>query len=177
MSLKDILVHVGISKHRGQSIDVAIRLAQTFDGHLSALYTMPNVYIPSYVDGQLTTEIIAAQREDFAEQRGKVRRDFEERARKHGVKAEWREAEGEAPATAALHARHADLTVVGQLDPDESLPAPELALPERVLLEIRPARSHGALCRRVRRHRPARGSSPGTQAPRPREPSTTRFRC
>jgi nucleotide-binding universal stress UspA family protein len=135
MSLKDILVHVGISRHRGQSIDVAIRLAQTFDGHLSALYTMPNVYIPSYVDGQLTTEIIAAQREDFAEQRGKVRRDFEERARKHGVKAEWREAEGEAPATAALHARHADLTVVGQLDPDESLPAAELALPERVLLE------------------------------------------
>ena len=33
------------------------------------------------------------------------------------------------------HARYADLTIVGQLDPDELLPRPEYRIPERVALE------------------------------------------
>jgi len=34
-----------------------------------------------------------------------------------------------------LHARYADLTIVGQLDPEELLPRPEYEIPERVALE------------------------------------------
>lgn len=135
MSLKDLMVHIGVSRHRGQSLDAAMCLAQAFEAHLSALYTAPEVYIPTYVEARFEAEIVAAQRKNLDEMRKRERQGFEERARRAGVKAEWREAEGDAAATAALHARHADLTVLGQPDSDESVPAAELALPERVLLE------------------------------------------
>ena len=50
-----------------------------------------------------------------------------------GVTAGWRVAEGEPAHVAALHARYADLTVIGQIAPDEPAVLP-VDLPEHVVM-------------------------------------------
>ena len=135
MAFKDLLVHVNGSKHCGQRLDVAIHLAQAFDAHLAGLYTAPEFFFPPYIEGQITPALLELQRKRLAEARDGAKADFEERMRKAGIAAEWREVEGESAKMAALHARYADLMVVGQNDPDELLPVSDLDLPERVVLE------------------------------------------
>ena len=135
MAFKDMLVHVNGSKHCGQRLEVAIHLARTFDAHLAGLYTAPELYLPLYIEAQLAPPLLELQRTRLGEARDRAKADFEERMRKAGIAAEWREVEGESAKMAALHARYADLMVVGQNDPDELLPVSDLDLPERVVLE------------------------------------------
>ena len=135
MPLKDLLVHVNGSKHAGKRIEIAVRLAQAFDAHLAGLYALPEFTMPIYVAAQIPADIVTAQRKLAERGRDKAKADFEERARKGAVKFEWREADGDPGEMAALHARYADLAVVGQNDPDEQLPALDFDVPERVVLE------------------------------------------
>ena len=135
MAFKDLLVHADRSKHCAQRLDVAVHLALTFDAHLAGLYTAPEPYVSPYVAGPLTPDLLELQRKLIADARDGVKADFEERMRKAGIAAEWREVEGEPARMAALHARYADLMVVGQNDPDEPVPDPDRDLPERVVLE------------------------------------------
>ncbi len=134
MAFKDLLVHVNSSKHCGQRLEVAIHLARTFDAHLAGLYTAPELYLPPYVEGQIAPALLELQRTRLAEARHAAKADFEERMRRAGIAAEWREVEGWSAKMAALHARYADLMVIGQNDPDEPLDA-DVDLPERVVLE------------------------------------------
>ena len=135
MAFKDLLVHVNSSKHCGQRLEVAIHLARTFDAHLAGLYTAPELYLPPYIEGQIAPALLEPQRARLAEARDAAKADFEERMRKAGIAAEWREVEGESARMAALHARYADLMVIGQNDSDEPSPDPDLDVAERVVLE------------------------------------------
>src|SRR5579883_3233875 len=140
MALKDLLVYVNSSKHCAQRIDLAIGLAQAHDSHLVGLYVTPDFFVPAYAAAQLPPDVLMAQRDLLAAARSKAKAEFEERARRAGLGAEWREAEGDSGEMAALHARYADLAVVGQLDPDEAVIEQEGDVPERVMLESgRPA--------------------------------------
>ncbi|MFI4989001.1 MAG: universal stress protein, partial [Alphaproteobacteria bacterium] len=61
MALKDLVVHVNSSKHTGQRIDIAVRLAQAHDAHLVGLYVAPDFVMPPYVAAQLPSDILLAQ--------------------------------------------------------------------------------------------------------------------
>jgi nucleotide-binding universal stress UspA family protein len=135
MALKDLLVHVNGSKHASHRVDFAVRLALDFDAHLAGVYTMPEFTVPAYLAAQLPADVLSAQRALLGEARDRAKASFEERARKAGIKWEWRDAEGDPAEMAALHARYADLALVGQNDPDEELPELELDVPERVVLD------------------------------------------
>ena len=63
MAVKDLLVHVDDSKASTVRVDTAIRLAQTYDAHLTGLYVMPHLGIPVYAEVQIPDEILAVQRE------------------------------------------------------------------------------------------------------------------
>lgn len=135
MTLKDLFVHVNSSKHAGKRIDLAIRLAETFDAHLIGLYTVPEFNVPAYVAAQLPAEVLTAQHALLEKGKNAAKAAFEERMRKAGVEWEWRAADGDPGEMAALHARYADLAVVGQNDPEEDVPELESDVPERVVLE------------------------------------------
>ncbi len=135
MSFKDLLVHVGTSRHQDQALDVAVRLARDFAAHLTGLYTTAEIYVPPYLEERFAADIITEQRKHLAASRRTAKARFEDRARKAAVEAEWRESEGDAPKLVRLHARYADLTVLGQSNPNETLPFSESGVPERVLLE------------------------------------------
>ncbi|HEY5789685.1 MAG TPA: universal stress protein [Gammaproteobacteria bacterium] len=131
MAIKDILVHVDNTEACAQRLDIAMRLAQRHQAHLTAVFARAFGNLPNLGSGH-------AREIDKA--RGEAQERFESRARSEGLNAEWRSAECGSSAdrvtdAVLVHARHADLAVVGQFDranSDGSIPDD---LAERLVLE------------------------------------------
>ena len=102
-------------------IDLAVNLAERFAAHLVGLYPLPVPVPPShlgYYDPALLDPFFRELREKAQEEAEKQRQAFEQAARQRGLTPEWRMVDEGLEADPALHARYADLTIVGQLDPD-----------------------------------------------------------
>jgi len=120
MTYKSILVHADDSARCAARLDVAFELAQAFGAHLTALALAPEIAVPSSVQVSYGPELAAAQERALRESLDPVKADFSRRAKRAGLtSAEWREAHGDPVAAAALHARYADLLIVGQTDPGD----------------------------------------------------------
>jgi nucleotide-binding universal stress UspA family protein len=136
MPLRDLLVHVGNDPGCGSRIDLAIRLAAAHEAHLTGLHVMVRPLIPGYVELQLPPEVHEIQDRRLREMAGEAETLFKERVRLGGVQSEWRAVEGDLVESATLHARYADLTVVGQgLDLGEA-PREQPFLPEELALAV-----------------------------------------
>ena len=87
-----------------------------------------------YPDLAILESVYREWRETEVEQAGKTREVFEQAARQRDISVEWR-AMGEGPeADPALHARYADVAILGQIDPDSDEMAAIRPHPERVAL-------------------------------------------
>ncbi len=140
MTLKDILVHIDSSPATAGRLDYAIRLAQTHEAHLAAIYVVTVAPIHQYTEADLGPELIEAHDRFMRESAEEAKRLFDDKIARAGIAAEWRQVEGTVPEIVVLNARYADLTVLGQriqgrLDAGA---APEL--PDQVVVDVgRPA--------------------------------------
>ncbi len=135
MSIKNILIHVDDSGQVEGRLDVAVALARTHDAHLAAIYAIPEPFIPPYADGgYVPADLIESQAERSRERAAAARTRFEEHLGRVGMESEWREAEGYAADVISLNAKYADLTVVGQANPDDPQNYPTPGLPAEVAL-------------------------------------------
>ncbi len=134
MAIKNILLHLTDDKRADARIKSALALAAAHEAHLTALYTIPPIEIPPFVMGSIPTEIIDQRREEHEAAARKQHADFVAACEKQGVVSEWRIAEGDAADILAIHARYADLTVIGQPDPDEGGPLGYETLPHELVL-------------------------------------------
>jgi len=135
MTYKSILLHVDETERCAVRMDVALKLAETFGAHVTALALTPSVPIPPPVELAYGSELAAAQARAFHEALDPIKTEFSQRAKRAGVAStEWREARGDPVATAALHARYADLVVVGQYDPRDDRTQPVGGFVEELLL-------------------------------------------
>ena len=125
MALKDLLVHLDTTARCATRLEVAARLAVQHGAHLTGLHVID---IPSanYFYGAAMPfvpanpeEIVERIRAEATEAAGPVEAAFRDCLRRNGIAGEWRMVEGAPPATVGLHARYADLTVVGQPNRDE----------------------------------------------------------
>ena len=136
MGLKDLLVHVDNDPACSTRLDVAAALAARHEAHLTGLHALgwppPMGY---YIDALPPTflEDEKRQREELARQ-AEVR--FHERARRRGVHGEWRVDPGGIIDTMKLHARYADLTIVGQGIDLKDAPHDVTYLPEELALGV-----------------------------------------
>lgn len=126
MAIKDILVHLDTSPRSGLRLDMAATMASRHSAHLAAVHVieLPSPAIlygdPSgYVDARLIDEILQKMRDKATGDARAVEDAFRERLRRDGIEGEWRMVEGAAATTVALHARYADLAILGQPDPKE----------------------------------------------------------
>ncbi len=126
MALKDILVHVDNGSRSEARVRVAVGLARRYGAHLTGLYVadIPNT---EYFYGATLPfagggpeQVVQRMRADAAASSTGIEAAFRDHIRKEDVEGEWRFVEGHVPATVALHARYADLTVVGQPNPYDS---------------------------------------------------------
>jgi nucleotide-binding universal stress UspA family protein len=118
-------------------IAFAAALAERFAAHLVGLYPAPN---PEYTgrggnfDAALFEGLLHQWRESALAQAETCRQAFEHATRLRGVAAEWRAIGDGGESDPALHARYADLTILGQLDPEDDAMALTRPRPERVAL-------------------------------------------
>ena len=137
MSYKDLLVVLDASAPARGRIDLATALAERFAAHLVGLYPMQIPERPrelGYFDPAMLDPFFAEARERARNAADKVREQFESVAKLRGVSAEWRVVPEGAEADPALHARYADLTILGQLDPDRGETEMIRPRPEQVTL-------------------------------------------
>ncbi|HEY7578192.1 MAG TPA: universal stress protein [Acetobacteraceae bacterium] len=125
MALKDLLVHVDTTPRSATRTELAARLAIQHNAHLTGLHVID---IPSanYFYGAAMPfvptnpeEIVDRIRAEAVEAARPIEAAFRECLRRNGIEGEWRMVEGSPPATVALHARYADLAIVGQPNRDE----------------------------------------------------------
>jgi nucleotide-binding universal stress UspA family protein len=141
MAYRDLLVVLDPSEAASERIKVAGALAERFGAHLVGLYLeaiempAPQYFQPSIIEPPYRETEARRQK-----QAATARSLFEDTARRHAISAEWRPDSGRPLERVALHGRHADLIVVGQLDRDDPDEPPSLPPPEDVtLLAGRPA--------------------------------------
>jgi nucleotide-binding universal stress UspA family protein len=169
MSYKDLLVVLDAEPAARGRIDLAAALAARFEAHLVGLYPLPIPAAPlhfGYYDPALLDPFFREMRERAQEAADKVREGFEQVTDLRGISAEWRVIADGPEADPALHARYADLTILGQLDPDRGEMEMIRAHPEQVTLAsgrpilVIPYAGHfESVGRRVLRHERGRGVS------------------
>jgi nucleotide-binding universal stress UspA family protein len=118
MNYRTLLVHLDDSSHSDARVEFALDLAQKHDAHLIGLYVVcQDLFRPLFSEGDsLRLAIIEAQ----SKRRGEnAHARFLAAGERAGRAVEWRAPAGPASDVATLHARHADLLIVGQQDPDD----------------------------------------------------------
>src|SRR5215470_11870043 len=137
MSYKDLLVVLDSDAPARGRIEIAAALAERFAAQLVALYPLPVPEAPrhfGYYDPALLNPFFEEWRARVREAADKTRALFEHITGLRGVSAEWREIPEGADADPAVHARYADLAILGQLDPDSDEPDTIRPRPEHVTL-------------------------------------------
>lgn len=142
MSLKNLLVHVDEKPQSEKRVAAAIALATGFDAHLTALALVPEPHVPPALGVHIPADVLSTQRDEAASQATRTL----ERVRAMGDKAgiaiearhEWTIMDDFGPAF-ARQARHADLSIVGQADPDEGDVDAELIAEAAFMQSGRPA--------------------------------------
>jgi len=136
MAIKDLLVYVDSDEACPSRIDVAVMLAGSHQAHLTGLHVITPPVIPAAIATEFGSTFQEMQMKRLRQAAAELERRFRAKAEAGPViQAEWRLAEGDIAATATLHARYFDLTVVGQgLDIEE--PAALRSLPEHLALAV-----------------------------------------
>ncbi len=134
MSLKDILVHIDLNAESDCRLKAAMSLAQAHGAHLAGVYAVPRPYIPAYAEVQITAEVLEAQRASAEEAASRAEAAFKAATANSGLSVEWRQQEGDEGRVLGFHCRYADLTIVSQPDPAQSLFPGDRDLPDRLIL-------------------------------------------
>jgi len=138
MPLKDILVCIDDSAAVHARIDFAIDLARRHEARLTGLFALD--LIPTieemargYGDQYEFLTSYAALRKRALDGAARLEAEFRDRLRRDDVAGEWRFVESLPAETASLHARYADIAIVGQIDPEAPNAVNAARLPEEVL--------------------------------------------
>ncbi len=134
MPINDIIVHIDGSKNSEARISTAVDLVSGTDAHLTGVYVEPSIYLPAMVAAQIGPEVMEVRRKVVAEAASKAEAGFLKSVKAAGIKGEWRFAEGAIDEIITLHARYADLAIIGQTDPDGIAAADSLDMPGHVVL-------------------------------------------
>lgn len=119
---KDLLVEIDDSETSQKRTDYALQLARRFDAHLTGLYLVHTFTPPPAVGAYLTSEM-EDQIYESETQRAKIALDrFRQAALREGIEFEARSDKGphhDHARIMSLHARYADLIIIGQQKPDD----------------------------------------------------------
>jgi nucleotide-binding universal stress UspA family protein len=121
MSYKDLLVVLDSEAAARGRLELAAALAERFSAHLVGLYPVPIPEAPrhfGYYDPALLDPFFEELRARAREAADRTKEAFEHVTGLHGISTEWREIPEGPEGDPALHARYADLTILGQLDPN-----------------------------------------------------------
>jgi nucleotide-binding universal stress UspA family protein len=136
MFYKTILVHVDESRHASLRVELAAKVAATYDAHLVgvALTGLPEIFYDPIVNPMdpAIEPLLQVPRQRAAD----ALAQFEATARKfHSGSIETRLEENESAVGISLQARYSDLVVLGQYDPDDTESSTKPDFTETVIME------------------------------------------
>jgi nucleotide-binding universal stress UspA family protein len=115
MTYKTILVHLDHRPRAAVRLELAFRLAERFDSHVTALFAPGAARLPSYAyaeGGPALREVIEQRQAEIAQS---ARQKFQELAGRNGAgRAEWRVSQRDPDVAMRVSARYADLVIAGQ---------------------------------------------------------------
>jgi nucleotide-binding universal stress UspA family protein len=119
VSYKTILVHIDDSRCSGARVNFAVDLALKHNAHLIGLYVVCQDLLRPFlkVDESLSLAVHEAQ---ARARLARAHDHFLSATRLSAATSEWRAPAGPSVHTATLHARHADVIILGQSDPSET---------------------------------------------------------
>ena len=141
MRLRDLQVVLDASPHNAARLSVALDLARANTAHLTGLCPLELLF-PADLGFALGgyPEVLALQAavEELQSKAGAhaaaLEAEFREALRREGVTGDWRVAAGPVGPAVVGASRHADLTVIGQADPEHRGPPTGRHMVEDVLL-------------------------------------------
>lgn len=142
MSYKTVLVHISTPDRSGAALAAAIALARTHGAHLTGLHaseTLDSVALAlaaPYGEVGLPDEVIERDREEAEKAEEAAGAFFAEKTRGTDLITEWRIERGSYADVVALHARYADIAVIGESSRDAEDAAVDRFLPEDVVLSV-----------------------------------------
>jgi len=142
MTYKDLLVHLDDSKACARRVDAAVRLAEQHGAYLTGVYPIVEIPLLNAIRERIPRDLRASMDAEAQRQAEAALKSFREAAERRGVAYEARTdhaLDTTLASVLSMHARYADLVVLGQVNPDEP-PYVSRHLPEEVVLSSgRPA--------------------------------------
>jgi nucleotide-binding universal stress UspA family protein len=135
MTYRSIFVHVDDAEPCDRRLAVAARLAHTYPAQLLGGYLMPKGDFTPFTAAVLPDAVVDRRTRATADGQSAAETRFRAAAASAGVTSiEWRAPAGDPIAAAILHARYADLAVIGQPSRGEPTEAFSAELARAVLL-------------------------------------------
>jgi len=138
MSFGTILLHLNGGGRDAANLQYAVALAEEHKAHLVALRTITPFYPTIGAFGDAAVGVIAELQERYRASERAAAEQFraaaEKAASNAGVPLEWREEEEFADDILPVHARYADVTVLGQPERGEIEPTHSAELPANVVM-------------------------------------------
>lgn len=134
MALRDLLVFVDASRQTEMRLTLAADLARRHEATLIGIHVIDVDRTRTGPARVLSYAEMAQMQDDVREEAGRLEGAFWERTRRNGLLGEWRVAEGPTASVVALHARYADMVVLGQIDPEDPVAQMAKGSVEQVLL-------------------------------------------
>jgi len=132
--IKDILVSMPVGASSTPAIDYAISVATTFDAHLAGVAFVYQPVVPGMVFDGVAANLVESFRAESEKTGRAAVAKFEDAARRAGLPVESHLLDSQAASAGemfAQFARHFDLSVVAQIEPEKDVP--EELLPEAAL--------------------------------------------
>jgi nucleotide-binding universal stress UspA family protein len=119
MKYKNILVHLDNSSGCRNRLEVAFGLARENKAHLLGLFVVPTYIVPSYVEAQISVDLINDVTEKALARARDTAARYEQLAKDAGVKLETAVLEDQLIPVLREHSKYADLLLLGQDHPED----------------------------------------------------------
>jgi len=134
MALKDILVQIDDGRGSQARLRLAAELATRHEAHLTGLFAIESISFsalaapggPDFAAAEAFLEIQKQHRDARLKVADRLAAGFSDAANRAGISSEWRIAEDDPASAVTLHARYADLAILGQADPDSPSRGPDV---------------------------------------------------
>ena len=134
MGYKTILAHCDADLNVAHRLAIAVELAKRHDAYLVGVHIQEPFNAPAMFDGTVAMDSLFGVFEETAKANlASAKAAFAKAVKGTELSTEWRSEEGYIDARLTVHARYADLTVLGQANSAEPSLAP-LDLPETMAL-------------------------------------------
>jgi len=119
MAIKNILVHIDHSTACNHRVNAAIDLARRYNARLSAVFVVPDYFIPSYVEAQISADVITQINDQEKERATEAMNRVKKQMQDAEISVDTYIEVGNLIGILSDYARYTDLLILGQSQLDD----------------------------------------------------------